>query len=186
MFNKESTRRLLGRSIAHWFPCVLLLCFQPAIASDSIETSGDVLQLLIPGVAFGATLYLNDTEGRTQFYKSFVTNLAITHGLKYTIPKKRPNGSDKSFPSGHTSAAFQGAAFIHQRYGWKYSIPAYLGASFVGYSRVESDNHYVEDVLAGAIIGAVSSFYFTEPYRGVTLAPFSDNRGYGISIGKRW
>ncbi len=186
MFYKKSKKSLLGHPIALWFPCVLLLCFQPAIASDTIETSGDVLQLLIPGVAFGATVYLNDTEGRTQFYKSFVTNLAVTHGLKYTIPKKRPNGSDKSFPSGHTSAAFQGAAFIHKRYGWKYSIPAYLGAAFVGYSRVESDNHYVEDVLAGAVIGTVSSFYFTEPYSGVTLAPFSENGEYGINVGKSW
>lgn len=186
MFNKKSKQRLLGRTTALCFSCVLILFFQPALASDTIETTGDVLELLIPGVAFGATVYLDDTEGRTQFYKSFLTNLAVTHGLKYTIPKKRPNGSDKSFPSGHTSAAFQGAAFIHKRYGWKYSIPAYFGAAFVGYSRVESDNHYVEDVLAGAVIGTVSSFYFTDPYRGLTLAPFSDNRGYGISIGKRW
>jgi hypothetical protein len=31
-----------------------------------------------------------------------------------------------------------GASFIHERYGLKYAIPAYVAASFVGYSRVES------------------------------------------------
>lgn len=159
---------------------------QTAIASDEIEKSGDVVQVLIPAIAYGATFYLDDSEGRTQFYKSFFTNLVVTHGLKNLINKKRPNGSDKSFPSGHTSAAFQGASFIHKRYGIKYSIPAYIGASFVGYSRVESDNHYVDDVVAGAAIGVISSFYFTEPYKGFVITPIANNGTYGLNITKKW
>ncbi|MCK4621250.1 MAG: phosphatase PAP2 family protein [Desulfuromonadales bacterium] len=166
--------------------CVGILLSQRAIASDNIETSRDVIQVLIPAIAYGTTFYLDDLEGRTQFYKSFFVNLAVTHGLKNTIEKKRPNGSDKSFPSGHTSAAFQGAAFIHKRYGWEYSLPAYIGASFVGYSRIESDNHYIEDVLAGAAIGIISSFYFAKPYKGVSITPFADKGNYGIRISKTW
>lgn len=166
--------------------CVEILFSQPAIASDNIETSGDVLQVLIPAIAYGTTFYLDDIKGRTQFYKAFFTNLCVTYGLQYTINKKSPNGSGQSFPSGHTSETFQGAAFIHKRYGWKYSIPAYIGASFVGYSRVESDNHYFEDVLAGAAIGVISSFYFTEPYKGVTVTPVASKGYSGISISKSW
>lgn len=129
---------------------------------------------------------MDDTEGRTQFYKSFLTNLGVTWGLKYTINKKRPNGGSLSFPSGHTSAAFQMAAFIHKRYGWEYSVPAYIGASFVGYSRVESDNHYIEDVLAGATIGVISSFYFTKPYKGITVTPVATKGYYGLSMSVNW
>lgn len=159
---------------------------QTAIASDEIERSGDVIQVLIPAIAYGTTFYLDDAEGRPQFYKSFFTNLAVTHGLKNLIDKKRPTGSDQSFPSGHTSAAFQGAAFIHKRYGVKYAIPAYIGASFVGYSRVESDKHYTEDVIAGATIGIISSFCFTKPYKGFVVTPTANNGSYGIKISMKW
>ncbi len=166
--------------------CGCLLLSHPVLASDNIEKAGDVLQLLVPGIAYGATFYMDDEQGRMQFYQSFAATVAVTYGLKYSVDKKRPNGSDHSFPSGHTSAAFQGASFIQRRYGWRYSLPAYLAASFVGYSRVESDNHYVEDVLAGAAIGIASSYYFVEPYQGVTLSPYAEKDSYGISMRMDW
>lgn len=156
------------------------------LAADNIEKTGDVLQLLIPGIAYGATFYMEDKEGRMQFYRSFAATVAVTYGLKYSVDKQRPNGSEHSFPSGHTASAFQGASFIQRRYGWRYSIPAYIGAAFVGYSRVESDNHYVEDVVAGAAIGVLSSYYFVEPYKGVTLSPYSEKESYGFSMRMNW
>jgi len=115
-----------------------------------------------------------------------LTNAGLTYGLKLITDKERPNGDKYSFPSGHTSISFQSAAFMHKRYGFKKSIPLYAAASFVGYSRVESDNHYVEDVIAGAAIGIVSSFYFTEPYKGVVVTPIVGKNFYGIQIGKQW
>ena len=70
----------------------------------------------------------------------------------------------QSFPSGHTSAAFSGASFIHFRYGLKYGIPLYCLASFTGYSRIHANKHHIEDVMAGAGIAILSSWYFTSPY----------------------
>jgi membrane-associated phospholipid phosphatase len=179
-------RRTVSNRVFATLLCLVFTgAFSPssqAASKDKIEKSGDIVQLLIPAIAYGTTFYLDDSEGRGQFYKSFLTNLGVTYGLKYAIDKKRPDGGSHSFPSGHTSAAFPGAAFIHQRYGWKYAIPAYLGAAFVGYSRVESDNHYPEDVLAGAAIGAISSFYFTTPYKGITIAPVADRGYYGLTL----
>ncbi len=180
------------RHCCQWksFTYLLLFCalspIKNAAAADTIEKSGDILQFVIPSVAYGTTFYLNDKEGRNQFYKSFATSLGTTYALKYSINKQRPNGGNHSFPSGHTSAAFQGASFIHKRYGIKYAIPAYIAAAFVGYSRVESDNHYTEDVLAGAAIGIVSSFYFTKPYKGFSITPIADNGYYGLHISKKW
>ena len=156
-----------------------------AFAIDT-EQAGDILQIAIPSVAYGTTLYLGDKEGQHQFYKSFGTNLGVTYGLKFSINKKRPNGGDHSFPSGHTSSAFQGASFIHKRYGLEYAIPAYLLATFVGYSRVECDAHYTSDVVAGAIIGTLSSFYFTTKYKGFDIKPIVMNNKYGLVIQKRW
>lgn len=162
------------------------LILHQSLFAGSIEKSGDIVQVLIPSIAYGTTLYLDDKEGRDQFYLSFTVNMAVTYGLKYTLNKKRPNGGEHSFPSGHTSSAFQGAAFIHDRYGLKYAIPAYLGATFVGYSRVKSNKHYTIDVIAGAAIGALSSFYFTGEYNGYTIKPTINNGIYGIGISKKW
>ena len=63
----------------------------------------------------------------------------VMHSLKRITNKERPNGGDYSFPSGHTSAAFTGAGFIEKRYGLKVGIPAYILASYVGWSRVYSN-----------------------------------------------
>ena len=165
---------------------IFLFPFNNVIASDKIEKAGDLLQILLPGIAYGSTFYLDDSEGRIQFYKSFTANILVTYGLKHVIEKDRPNGSSKSFPSGHTSAAFQGASFIHKRYGLEYAIPAYIGASFVGYSRVESNQHYVEDVLVGAAIGIASSFYFGTRFKGFQIQPVVNNGSYGIRVSKNW
>lgn len=166
---------------------ILLLPFHHAGASNRVENTGDILRTLIPAVAYGSTFYLHDADGRSQFYKSFWTNLATTYALKNTVTKTRPNGEDdESFPSGHSSVAFQGAAFIHQRYGLKYAITAYLGASYVAWSRVESDNHFTVDVMAGAAVGIASSFIFTKPYKGFIVTPVAGNGFYGIGISKQW
>lgn len=160
-----------------------------ARAASGTEITGDILQILIPASGYGATYFKDDQEGRVQFYKSFATNLGVTYALKYAINKPRPeNIGGQSFPSGHTAAAFQGAAFIHLRYGWEYSIPAYLGASFVGWSRVEgeSDKHYATDVFAGAAIGILSAYVFTTPYKDLTVAPIAGNGVYGFALTGQW
>jgi len=181
---REANRTLLA---GFFLACSLFAPVHCARASDSTEDAGSVIRTLIPAVAYGTTFYLHDSDGRSQFYKGFFTNLAATYALKATISKTRPNGADdESFPSGHTSVAFQGAAFIHKRYGLKYAVPAYLGASFVAWSRVESDNHYTVDVLAGAAIGIASSLIFTKPYKGFVVTPMADNGFYGVGISKQW
>lgn len=154
--------------------------------SSALEKTGDILQILIPAMGYGTVLYLGDDEGQNQFYKSFGTNLSITYALKYSINRQRPNGADYSFPSGHTSSAFQGASFIHQRYGLGYAIPAYLGGILVGYSRVKAKAHYTSDVVFGAVLGTLSTVYFTTSYQDYTLAPQNMGSGYGIEVKKKF
>lgn len=156
---------------------------------SNTEKVGDIVQVLLPATAYATTFVLDDKVGRNQFYKSFITNLGITFSLKHIINKPRPeNNGNYSFPSGHTSAAFQGATFIHIRYGLMYGIPAYLGATYVGWSRIEgeSDKHDFTDVAAGAAIGILSSYYFTKPYNGFVISPTANNGSYGLNINKTW
>lgn len=171
---------------------LILLCVaipplsEASAGEDTVVKGGDILQLVIPATALGATFFLDDTEGRKQFALAFLTNLGLTYGLKYTVNKKRPDGSDHSFPSGHTSAAFQGTTFIHLRYGLSYAAFAYLAAGFVAYSQLVSDNHYPEDAVAGAAIGFFSSLVFTKPYKGWQVTPTVQKGFYGFCLGYHW
>lgn len=122
-------------------------------AEEWLETTGDVLAVALPVTAVTATYSLDDPEGRRGLLWSLTLNQAATYALKYGVRRERPDGSnDLSFPSGHTSLAFGGASFLQRRYGWDAGLPAYLAASLVGYSRIETDKHYVSDVLAGAAL----------------------------------
>ncbi len=166
---------------------LLILSSTTGYAKGNTEKAGDVLALLIPATAYSSTYVYGDEEGRKQFYKSFLSSAVATGVLKYSINKKRPENNGKhSFPSGHTSIAFQGAAFIHKRYGLKYGIPAYIAASYVGWSRVDSKQHFTSDVVAGAAIGALSSYYFTTPYKNLSIKPVSDRNTLGVSVSYQW
>ena len=119
----------------------------------------------MPTVAFGSTLiFKNDDKPHWQFVKSMGTSFVVTHALKRIINKERPNGGNHAFPSGHTSAAFTGASFIQKRYGWKFGIPSYILASYVGFSRIHANKHDIYDVIAGVGVGVLSSYFFTKAY----------------------
>ena len=157
-----------------------------ADASDEdIVEAGDVLQLVLPLGALGATFIADDKEGRWQFAKSFGAGWLTTRALKLIADKSRPNsGNKESFPSGHTFGAFSGAAFIDTRYGHLWGIPAYMAATFVGASRVVGDAHFLDDVIAGGSIAMFSNWAYATPFEGpVTLTPamFSDD-GFGVQV----
>jgi len=127
-------------------------------AKSNTETLGDVLAVAIPLTGYGATLYNHDSQGQKEFYYAYGTDMLITNSLKYTVREKRPDSDNRdSFPSGHTSSAFTGATFIHKKYGLKYAILPYILASFTGYTRVDANRHYIHDVVAGALLGSLSS-----------------------------
>lgn len=65
--------------------------------------------------------------------------------------------SDYSFPSGHTTAAFEGAVGLwlhHKKPGWICLVLAVL----IAFSRLYLMVHYPTDVLAGAILGSLLAF----------------------------
>jgi membrane-associated phospholipid phosphatase len=146
---------------------ILLLFFEGNSQNKSITVSGDILQTFLPAAALSSTFIWNDdnTKPTWQFLKAYGTAIVLEESLKHIVQKPRPDGSDNySFPSGHTTSAFTGAAFIQKRYGWKYGIPSYLLASYVGYTRIQAKKHDGWDVLAGATIGIGTSYLFTKPY----------------------
>lgn len=163
--------------------CLVASALPVLAQSSNVTKAGDILAVGVPIWAYGMTFSKGDEEGRTEFYKSFATTVAITQGLKHSVNAERPNGGSNSFPSGHTSGAFQGAAFIHARYGFDAALPAYIASTFVGYSRVDGNYHYTHDVIAGAAIGYAASMYFTKQQfteKNAVIVPFIEPKQIGV------
>ncbi len=154
--------------------------------NEDVTEAGDILQFALPITAGAATLFEKDWEGSKQFAYAFGSAALINTSAKGVIGKLRPNESNTySYPSGHSMAAFSGAGFLNQRYGPWVGVPALGAAGFVGYSRVQSDNHFADDVIAGASIGLMANWVFVTPYKenGVQLMPAMINgRTPGIML----
>ena len=152
-------------------------------AQGNIERVGDVLQLAIPAAAYGMTFAHDGRQERAQFRQSLLTTMLLTHALKRAVPDTRPNGGPHSYVSGHTSAAFWGASFIQRQYGWRYGVPAYMAASFVGWSRIKAQRHFFDDVVRGATVGVAGNRYLTRLYdRDIHLTPTADHGTYGLNL----
>jgi len=125
---------------------------------------GDYLGQCIPNALYMGGMYLhgkwsNSTASldrstlmlKTSFYAGMATTV-----LKRIVNQKRPHGADKlSFPSGHTTTAFAFASVVAMEHEWYWGAGAYALASFVGYSRMNDNEHYLHDVVMGATIGTV-------------------------------
>jgi len=165
----------------------ILLDVPVAESASNTEKTGDALFVLLPVAGIATALLKDDREGQIQFSKAFAANALVTLGLKGIIDKRRPNGECcDSFPSGHTSFAFMGATFMHRRYGPRYAVPAYAAAAFVAYSRVDSDKHFVEDVVAGAAIGVLSSYFLTSRDDGISVVPVAGPDFAGFAFSMQW
>jgi membrane-associated phospholipid phosphatase len=123
--------------------------------------------------------------------QAVVVNALYTEIFKKAVSRTRPDSSDRlSFPSGHASSAFALATVAERHYGWKVGVPSYLVASAIGLSRIESNRHYLSDVLAGATLGIITGRTVVrtngEPggrHRSFSLAPMADAEGSGVGVG---
>lgn len=63
-----------------------------------------------------------------------------------------PHPGGFSFPSGHTGSSFAAASALFFGKS-RLSIPAFIAAALIGFSRLYLYVHYPTDVLAGALLG---------------------------------
>lgn len=128
---------------------------------------------IVPLSVLGTGIIMHDSTIKNKgivIGASVALTLGITAGLKYGVNRTRPydtyttidnvvHEGTPSFPSGHTSMAFSTATSLSLAFPkWYVITPAYIWACSVGYSRMDLGVHYPSDVLAGAIIGAGSSY----------------------------
>lgn len=178
-----------GSKIVRPTALVLVLALSLAagdVCADAVEQAGTVGSILLPAGAAVGALLAKDKEGLRQGAEAYAVTMAVVFILKPTIDRTRPNGGHYSFPSGHSASAFAGAAFLQRRYGWKLGVPAAAAASFVAWSRVESNNHYTSDVVAGAAIAIAANLVFTHPRRKVDVAIDTGRHHVGARVTIVW
>ena len=170
---------------------LIVLALLPTLtwAGDSSRnTQADVLAIGLPIVAYTLTGLKRDRQGAWAATKSLGLTTVGTLALNALIDKDTPTGdADDAFPSGHSAIAFSSAAFMQRRYGWRTGLPAYAVAGYVGWLRVETDEHDWADVLGGAALGIVSSTLFTQRWSDkVAFSPWIGPHGAGLVVHARW
>ena len=105
---------------------------------------------------------VHDFKDRTMILAmSWLTMSVVAGTMKHTIREMRPDGTThNSFPSGHTATAFMGAEFLYQEYKnvspW-IGVAGYAVAAGTGFFRMYNNRHWLNDILAGAGIGILST-----------------------------
>jgi membrane-associated phospholipid phosphatase len=151
------------------FVCTLVvvtsLC-EGSASANGIESAGTAVAIAMPLIAGGiAWGHDQDWTGVAQMGVVTLASVGTAYGLNHITHEWRPDHSDDhSLPSDTAALAFAPAAFLWDRYGWKYGVPAYAAAAFVGYSRVDSKKHHWYDVVASAGIAWGYSQIFTTEY----------------------
>jgi membrane-associated phospholipid phosphatase len=157
-------------------------------------TAGGAVVVPVVGALFAAGRFApTGSTFRAASYdlgQALIVNAAWTGILKYSLHRQRPDGSDYySLPSGHTSTAFALATVAERHWGWKAAVPAYALAAGIGVSRIESNKHYLSDVIAGATIGTIVGRTVTRvdggkaSRRTLVVGPATDAHGTGIGLG---
>jgi membrane-associated phospholipid phosphatase len=77
----------------------------------------------------------------------------LTAAVKFSVQRGRPDGTQYSFPSGHSAVTFASATVLSAHFGWKVGVPAYGVASYVAASRLQAKRHFLSDVAFGAAVG---------------------------------
>lgn len=139
------------------------------------ELPGDIVTGLLPLTTYAIAWHKEDDLGKGQFLRSNVASLLLNStlrlGFNQTSFGERPNGSPYGFPSGHVAFVTSSAAFLQDRYGWQYGLPAYAVVAYVAELRVSTDHHRWRDVIAAAALSFGISKLFVTPENASYLAP---------------
>lgn len=128
----------------------------------------------------------NETVARigADLIRAQIVTQTLTAAVKTSVGRGRPDGTQYSFPSGHSAVTFASATVLQRHLGWKAGIPAYGLASYVAASRIQARRHFLSDVTFGAALGIVSGRTVTigRGNRRFSVAPSAVPGGAGVSL----
>lgn len=109
---------------------------------------------VLNGAYFISQILSGNSDNAWHIFNATLHTAIVTWGLKYSVHEKRPSGTNYlSFPSGHTSNAFAFASVAAINHSWPIGVMSIAIASFVGYSRIVDNAHWLHDVVAGMVLG---------------------------------
>jgi undecaprenyl-diphosphatase len=140
-----------------------------------ISSSAQPLSVGIPAGMFAIGLINKDSclkSNSIEILASLTATALATGALKIAINRQRPyqkypfdifpyDGAEngQSFPSAHTSLSFATATSLSLIYKkWYVTVPAFVWATGVGYSRLYLGQHYPSDVIVGAAVGTAGAY----------------------------
>jgi membrane-associated phospholipid phosphatase len=155
----------------------ITLCLHSGTSAAAVkpEFPANVVMVGLPIAGYFIAQHKDDDEGQRQLLRS-VTAGVVAHALlsvafNYTNWGERPHGGAHAFPSGHVTLATSGAAFLQDRYGWQYGLPAYAAVLYVADVRVQTEHHRWRDVIGGIALGWGVSKFFVTPQNATYIAP---------------
>lgn len=159
---------------------------------------GDWMGQLVPNAiyigAMSVSGYNGDPEGYRRaigMFKATSYAVSVSTILKYTVREPRPIDSSwkNSFPSGHTTSAFAFSGYVMAEHEYWIGIPAFILSTFIGYSRINDNMHWLHDVTAGATIGWVYGWGISKLQQkqkkdaeSAFIVPIIDSRTAGLSL----
>ena len=149
--------------------------FLPLMPRDNtVEFLGDCISVVNPLLGIATIFYHEDIDGFGELFLTEATTIVSTELLKAVFdkanffgyqPGRRPNGSRKNFPSGHTATAFAASQFVYKRYGPKMGIPLTVLSIFTGVSRIYAHKHDIIAVMGGAAIALFAAEIFVKSFK---------------------
>ena len=136
--------------------------------ADHLAPIGNTYSFLFAGGLYAAGYLGKDGDlqaAGADTLSSLLVATAVLVPLKYGFGRAtpadnlgdssfKPFSSRDSFPSGHTTWAFAAASAFTEHYSEPWiQVTAYGLATVVGLARLEQNQHWASDVLAGALVG---------------------------------
>jgi len=144
----------------------------PSGASVPVEVTvtENYVRFVPTAVQIALPIVLGDKVGLVQLLYVGVSTTVLTHGLKHLLDKRwvdhtrlgqRPNGGSINMPSGHSSMASCAVYFIGRRYSLWLGLLLSIIVALTMYARVMLNAHTISAVIAGALIGCLTTAWFT-------------------------
>ncbi|MDK2969175.1 MAG: undecaprenyl-diphosphatase [Bacteroidota bacterium] len=146
-----------------WLPLFLFLIFMMFYKTPYKEA---ILTLVLFLLVFGISDFVSSSVFKPLFHRFRPTHYP---GFEQYIDIVRNyRGGMYGFVSGHACTSFRIATFISLLFRNKWvTITSILWAPINSYSRIYLGVHFISDIVAGAIVGAMIAFLFFELYKWV-------------------